>query len=374
VCLVQMSDTLTIPFLIAAVGGPKDKACFVEGMMYSVLHRYTTLQNDQDDLHRMLEVLRQDLDRALWEENDYTIVPAEMLNIDASVDEGFLAADNDGSLHYAAHNIMPDLPNLEKEKDIDVEDDLRYPNKPPKQQEDLPSTPVARTKLSPSGGAFALENIPVFGRFMCGNPERQSSIRSTEGIAVAAANSAKTLSPRTPISKPNPRNTQMNAYRDDMARGSPHTGINFRTGLSGHKGLSSHHSTKMAEQNMTPRTETLHLMSVTNGIAPTKRHRNKTPTDARAMWEKEFQEAAKFSLFPGVARRPTPHQSSSTSAPKASGLSITLPNIGGGPMRAASPRAEVNSVVRVPVSRVPGTSGGPPLLPQQQPEPMSENE
>ena len=323
--------------------------------MYSLLHRYMGLQNDQDDLHRMLEVLRKDLDNALWDEKDNTIVSSDQLlsvtSACSSMDE-----EDDSTGQRNRSTAVPHLPNLDEEKETKV--DPHMPVKPSMELKQAAQAFAQKTsKKSAEAGTFSLENLPIVGRFVCGNNARQQSSSSDSG-----SNSNSNAAP------PSPRRTiVLDSGREDYI--SNHNIINFRTGMSGHKGLSSHQTTSTREQYVAP---SLHLMSVTNGIAQTKRRKN--PLDARAMWEKEFQEALKFSHFPGVARRPTPTNKANAkpSATPSNKSKIAGPSIAmasckeNRPIRASSPRNE-NTVVRLPVNRAPGTGGTPKVANMAQP-------
>ena len=247
------------------VGGPKDKACFIEGMMYSVLRRYVSLQNDQDELIRILEGLRRDLNAALIEGNDYTIVPAECW---PNIEEVELSINDERDQLLMAMNAASKK-NEHREEDEETKDSF-YPTKPP-------NTATENDADSTIGPSF-LGNLPVIGRFVCG---------TDYGLH---EDSSANASPRSQHRR-ELAHSALRAYRDDSPLiQSVSSGIDFRTGMSGHKALFSTHAQPHEVNRGNPR-----LMSVHTGVSYTRRR----------PWSKASV-AASFASFPGVTRRPGP--------------------------------------------------------------------
>jgi len=304
---------------LVKVGGPKDKACLLEGMMYSILRRYISLQKDQDDLIRTLESLRRDLNAALVEGKDDTIVAAENVLTSDSTDRSVSSHD------YPNENVAKGKIGSRSEE----EEDSFYPTKQVVADlSDVEPKSVSQTFI---------ENLPVIGRFVCG------------GLGQAKEELERNNTTASPGTKARiQREVVLQACRDDSALiQTVASGIDFRTGMSGHRALlSSHsHSHEMPANHRNPNPR---LMSVHSGVAYTRRR----------PWSKATIEAS-FASFPGVMRRPRPlspsPQSSSTTTQE--NLRRTSKNEEGRSSHGTPTNNECgnNFVARIAVAKAPST-------------------
>ncbi len=330
------------------VGGPKDKACLIEGMMYSVLRRYISLQKDQDELIRILEGLRKDLNFALVEYKDCTIVAAE--NVLAS-------GSSDGSLsnqqreNAALQEIAPSAKgdNGMEARSEDEEDDSFYPTK----QQSSTSSHADGRGLEPKNASTSfIENLPVIGRFVCGGLSQAKE----EAAAEAQRTNRAVSSPRPTVERrlvSTPDAETRAAHREDSNSLTPGGyGIDFRTGMSGHRALLSSHSASN-EMTLISRNPNPRFMSVHSGIGYTRRR----------PWNKASIEAS-FASFPGVRRRPITGISSAASTPNTAMTSIadirrSASDDGRISSHAPTPISDCSSnnfVARIAVARLPSGS------------------
>lgn len=329
------------------VGGPKDKACLIEGMMYSVLRRYISLQKDQDELIRILEGLRKDLNFALVEYKDCTVVAAENV----------LASDsNDGSISNQRDNaaLQESAPSATgyhgmEARSEEEEDDSFYPTK---QQSSTSSHGNGKGPEPKNASTSFIENLPVIGRFVCGGLSQAKEEAAAEAQrANRAISSPRPTVERRLVSTPDAETRA--AHREDNNSLTPGGyGVDFRTGMSGHRALLSSHSASK-EMTQISRNPNPRFMSVHSGIGYTRRR----------PWNKASVEAS-FASFPGVRRRPITGISSAASTPNTAMASIadirrSASDDGRISSHAPTPISDCSSnnfVARIAVARLPSSS------------------
>jgi len=342
---------------LVKVGGPKDKACLIEGMMYSVLRRYITLQKDQDELIRILEGLRKDLNFALLEHKDCTIVAAEHVLASDSTDGSSLSnhqRDNSASQVSAASATKED--NGMEARSEEEEDDSFYPTK---QQSGINSHGDGKGAEPKNASSSFIENLPVIGRFVCGG---LSQAKEETAAEAQRNNRAATSSPRPSAAVHSSERRHVStpdaevraAHREDnnSLSSAGGYGIDFRTGMSGHRALLSSHSASK-EMTLISRNPNPRFMSVHSGIGYTRRR----------PWNKASVEAS-FASFPGVRRRPITGISSAASTPNTAMASIadirrSASDDGRISSHTPTPISDCSSnnfVARIPVARLPSSS------------------
>lgn len=312
--------------------------------MYSVLRRYISLQKDQDELIRILEGLRKDLNVALEESNDYTIVAAENVLASDSA-EGSLSSNRQQG--HATASTQGDN-NMEARSEEEEEDSF-YPSK--KQTDITNSHGDGRGSVPKSASSSFIENLPVIGRFVCGGLSQAKEEAAAEALrsntndrATSSTRPTTAAAERRQVTLPD---AEFRSHREDNNSLSSLTGgaygIDFRTGMSGHRALLSSHSASN-DRTLTSRNPNPRFMSVHSGIAYTRRR----------PWNKASVEAS-FASFPGVRRRPIIAQGTPISA---ADIRRSASDEGRSSHHSApTPMSDSNNfLARIAVARVPSTS------------------
>ncbi len=322
--------------------------------MYSVLRRYITLQKDQEDLIRILEGLRKDLNFALLENKDCTIVAAEHVLASDSTDGSLSHQQRDNSASQASTASANKEDSGMEARSEEEEEDSFYPTK---QQAGVNSHGDGKGAEPKNASSSFIENLPVIGRFVCGGLSQAKEETAAEG---QRNNRAATSSPRPSAAHSSERRLVSTpdaevraAHREDNnSLTSGGYGIDFRTGMSGHRALLSSHSASK-EMTLISRNPNPRYMSVHSGIGYTRRR----------PWNKASVEAS-FASFPGVRRRPITGISSAASTPNTAMASIadirrSASDDGRISSHTPTPISDCstnNFVARIPVARLPSSS------------------
>ena len=218
-----------------AVGGTSDKACQIEAMLHELSLERNRLKHEQMKLERLSAGLMIDLQSTLLTSDDHVVVPAP---------EGSLLR-SDSELSLA----------VRERKTVTVSVD------------DIDVSARSRTALTPPRGAQE-------GRSTRWTEKDRRQIRTAKSHSPGRTNvvSPSTLgATRTPKPPPSPPYGQIASgtpTQSNWSNLSTPTRVNFRTGMSGHRALTSSHSHPHDFIGQAP---SFRSMSNHSGISSTKK-------------------------------------------------------------------------------------------------------
>jgi len=185
---------------LVKVGGSSDKACQIEALLHELSLERTRLKHEQTKLERLSAGLMIDLQSTLITSDDHVVVPAP---------EGVL--------------------QIESETDLSIS--LRKPNSGTVSIDDIDISARSRTVATPP-------RSQVSGELPKRTQSQPRAIRTAKSHSPGRTNS---LIGNTPPSPPYGQ-SQPNATSGYLPNFNTPTRVSFRSGLSGHKALSSSYS------------------------------------------------------------------------------------------------------------------------------------
>jgi hypothetical protein len=237
------------------VGGPLEKACRLEGLLDTVINRGKDLQRELEENYRVEEALRREIEAELLVEPVHPVIsdPPPPISPTQSKDAAEPTTPKEGSRGGGDLQTPQESPVGTTGLPIRSSDLQNYEFPSPNSMDCFhsPGLPSYRTRQASSFD----ESIVDYG---CG-----VSILSGTRIFSSAPTHENTLT-ESPHSPHRFRSISSDAHDGLQHPTSSFDAIDFRTGLSGHRGLNAAHTHGKCNQSPTPRSRL--MMSEHRGI------------------------------------------------------------------------------------------------------------
>lgn len=229
-CHFERNVSLGFP----TVGGSVDRACKLEAMLRNLSHRRKELRVEQSKIDNQFVRLMKELQRSLQQDEDLTVILADAFDV-SSDDEVVDAEKKEDDRAQAAAAVASAVAD-------ENDDDYGSIQKPSRLEQQI--TPAV-TRSRPSFSCFAGEVFAGYSNDHDDSSELRSESNPTSPRRTSPrrAYSPSNLFPSASHPSPSALRAGAQAWREQNNQ-TPRTGtgIDFRTGMSGHMALLSTHA------------------------------------------------------------------------------------------------------------------------------------
>ena len=266
------------------VGNTVDRACKLEAMLRSLSTRRKELRLEQSKVDNMFIRLMNDLQVSLMTGEDLTVIVADTFVNAANKNDSVLkiSGDEKRDKESISRGIEPRLARVSS---IEEPDDAGSPkppafrvhNQPQEERQDPPGVhPAAISHASSGFACFANDMFDSISGAASTDETEFQKLRRQQGLATpdpkATARSIEanpaTLFPSASHPSPSAMSAGARAWREMHGRQEHASGIDFKTGMSGHMALLSSHA--HPHEYLGARLPSFHGMSNHTGLSITK--------------------------------------------------------------------------------------------------------